>query len=282
MRKTVRTILIIVFAGVFVFSAARFLLLRREYAADREVYDSAADQFTKPSAQDVNTGSQTAASWIDVSPGQTEPNNAPVPEEPAVPAVPIEVDFAKLTSLNSSVIGWIYCEGTVINYPVVYGVDNSYYLDHDYTGAACGSGAIFTDAQNIKGFVDSNIVVYGHHMSDMSMFAILDYWQKQDYYNEHPVMWLLTPEQDYRVEIFAAYEAQADSSTYTIFRGPGPQLDNYLRYAAEKSGISTRVTLDPDARYVLLSTCAYGNALARSVVHAKLVPVNSAGGRAFN
>lgn len=122
-------------------------------------------------------------------------------------------------------------------------------------------------------FSDSNVILYGHHMQDMSMFATLKYWMKQDYYEEHPVMWLLTPEQNYRIEIFAAYETQADSETYTIFRGASPQFEEYLRTAAEKSSIRTDVELDPEAHYVLLSTCAYSNELARTVVHGKLIPV---------
>lgn len=114
------------------------------------------------------------------------------------------------------------------------------------------------------------------------MFATLKYWMKQEYLDEHPVMWLLTPEQDYMVELFAAYETQADSETYMIFRGPGPLLEQYLTRAVEKSGVNAPVDLDHEAQYLLLSTCAYSNALARTVVHGKLVPVDSAGGVLIN
>ncbi len=281
MRKAIRTVLIIVFAGVFVFSAVRYLLLRRQYAESREVYAEAADRYTKPADPAAGPAVQAAAPGGYGSEVSAEPS-AEGPAEPVARTAPFEVDFEQLTSVGRNVIGWIYCEGTVINYPVVYGVNNSFYLDHDYTGAPCGSGAIFTDVDTVRGFVDSNVIIYGHHMSDLSMFATLKYWKEQDYMDEHPVMWLLTPEQDYRVELFAAYDAQADSSTYTIFRGPCTQLDEYLRDAVAKSQVSTSVELDPYAKYVLLSTCAYSNALARTVLHGKLVPVDSAGGRPIN
>ena len=277
MSKTVRTILIIIFAGVFAFSAVRYFMLRKPYEEAKETYSGAVSDYTKPSQQNSNQQVFLPADGNEIR-QEDRPELTQEDNEPTAVIAPIEVDFAGLTRVNTGVIGWIYCEDTVINYPVVFGVDNSYYLDHDYRGAPSGSGAIFTDASNIKGFVDSNIIMYGHHMSDMSMFATLKYWMKQEYLDEHPVMWLLTPVQDYRVELFAAYETQADSDTYTVFRGPGPLFEQYLSKAVEKSGVNAPVEIDPEARYLLLSTCAYSNALARTVLHGKLVPVDSAGG----
>ena len=41
------------------------------------------------------------------------------------------------------VIGRIKIEGTVIDYPVVQGIDNEFYLDHNFRGEAHDFGAIF-------------------------------------------------------------------------------------------------------------------------------------------
>lgn len=262
--------MIILSLGAILFCGSGLWASRQRYRASRDVYNDAASQFIKPA--DSGNHDVKPQSGGDSTSGQAAED---VPDS-APDTAPITVDFKSLTYVSDNVIGWIYCEDTAINYPVVYGVDNEYYLERDYRGSYNPGGSIFSDAANIKGIVDSNVILYGHHMQDMSMFATLKYWQDQEYYEKHPVMWLLTPEQDYRMELFSAYPTTADSDTYAIFRTPGPELDRYLRSAVQNSTIRTSVELDPNAKYVLLSTCAYSSELARSVLHGKLVPVDAA------
>ena len=40
----------------------------------------------------------------------------------------------ELQKENANIVGWIEIEGTRINYPVLQGEDNEYYLDHNYKG----------------------------------------------------------------------------------------------------------------------------------------------------
>ena len=115
-------------------------------------------------------------------------------------------------------------------------------------------------------------------MKNGSMFAGLDKWADQEYYEEHPVMWLLTPEQDFKVLLFSGYTTSATSDTYTIFTGPAEEIDDYLRKSVSQSDFQANVVLYREARYVLLSTCAYVFDNARYVLHGVLVPVDSAGG----
>ena len=166
----------------------------------------------------------------------------------------------------------------MINYPVVQGEDNDFYLHHGFDKEGSSSGAIFVEAMNRPQFADANTVIYGHHMRDKSMFATLEYWAAQEYYEEHPVMWLLTPQQDYKIVLFSGYTASADSDTYMIFQEPGKELDDYLAQSLAQSDFEADVQLDGQARYVLLSTCAYAFHNARYVLHGVLVPVDSAGG----
>lgn len=187
---------------------------------------------------------------------------------------PLVVDFAKLQAENEEVQGWIYCEGTPINYPVVKGEDNSFYLNHSYDGKESASGAIFMDVSNRSGFADANSILYGHHMKNGSMFAGLEKWADQEYYEEHPQMWLLTPEGDYRIVLFAGYTTRSDSETYTIFTDFCPEMEEYLKKCMEKSDF--RADLEKAGqKFVVLSTCAYSFEEARYVLHGILVPVEA-------
>ena len=58
---------------------------------------------------------------------------------------PITVDFDALRAINEDVVAWVYIEDTGINYPVVQGEDNEYYLHHTFERKENFSGAIFMD-----------------------------------------------------------------------------------------------------------------------------------------
>ena len=275
MRIPIRRIIYGLLALAFLISTGTILAVQLRYRASREKYGSAAEQFTASSEEgrvpasqgEVSSAEPDAAASADVGSFATDADTAP-----------IHVDFEHLRKVNGDVIGWIFCPDTAINYPVVHATDNEYYLDRDYRREYDPNGAIFTDADNSPGFADFNTIIYGHHMADMSMFASLEYWLDQAYYDAHPTMWLLTPEQDYRVDLFSCYSTTEDSDSYTIYYGPGTQFEYYLRRAAEESAFRCSVELEQDAHYVLLSTCAYGYDEGRTVMHGKLVPLNSSGG----
>ena len=188
------------------------------------------------------------------------------------------VDFQELQELNGDIFAWIYCEDSVINYPVAHCDNNDFYLDYGYDRKPSGTGTIFSDAGNRPGVQDWNIIIYGHHMQNKTMFASLKNWFEQDYYDAHPVMWLLTPEQDYRIDLYSVRSTPATSDTYTIFYEPDEQFEDYILRAKAESGFTSDVEPDPQLHHVLLSTCAYSYYNERTVIHGQLVPVASAGG----
>lgn len=179
MGRTIRKVLMIVLAIVFVGSLSYIAVMQYQYKVSENIYNEASDKFISPVANNMDESQ-------DVS------------EEP-VEKAPISIDFEQLCQVNPDIIGWIYCEDTVINYPVLKGNDNDYYLHHTYDGTYSASGSIFVDAENADDFADSNTIIYGHHMKNGSMFASLSKWADQDYYEAHPVMWLLTPKQNYKI-----------------------------------------------------------------------------------
>lgn len=172
-----------------------------------------------------------------------------------------QMDFAKLLDMNPDTVAWITIEGTKIDYPVVQGEDNTFYLNHLFSGQYGISGSIFMEMTNAPDFTDQNTVLFGHHMNNGSMFACLDKYRSQKYYDEHPVMMLYTPKGDYCVEWFAGYAIKAASipanfESEAAFR-------KYVKEATEKSNFTSDVEVQPTDRIITLCTCSYVSSDAR-------------------
>ncbi len=217
--------------------------------------------------------SQTAGQYTVTIPGATDAAVVGVGDKELAPLV---VDFAALQAVNPDIIGWIWCEGTPIHYPVLQTDSNDTYLRHTYKGEYSIAGSIFVEANNRPGFADANTIIYGHHMLDDTMFSCIESWQDQQFYDQHPVLWLLTPQQDYKIEVFSSYMTTAESATYTIFSEPGAGLDAYLQAALDQSAIIAPLQLPAGGRYVLLTTCSFAADDARNVLHGLLTPVGAA------
>lgn len=81
------------------------------------------------------------------------------------------VDFNKLKEQNNETIAWLKINNTNVEYPVVKGTNNSFYLNHSFDKSKNSAGWIFADYKNKFDNTDKNIVIYGHNMRDGSMFG---------------------------------------------------------------------------------------------------------------
>lgn len=187
-------------------------------------------------------------------------------------APPIFVDFETLLAENPNIIAWIYSEGTVINYPVVQGEDNQYYVDHLPDGRYNPHGSIFLDYRNLSDFGDFNSILYGHNMVNNSMFGTLHEYNSQDYYEKHPYMWIITPDAAYRLELIAGMVTPSDSDAYELFNSP-EELHAHVEYALSESVFDAgEVDVENIQHIMTLSTCSYEYAIARFVLIGNLVP----------
>ena len=90
-------------------------------------------------------------------------------------------------------------------------------------------------------------------------------------YNNDRYFWILTPDKNYRYEIISAYTTGVNSDTYTLFKGPGEEFEEYLQKIKSYSDIKTEDTeLTIKDKIVTLSTCT-GNESTRFVVQGKRV-----------
>lgn len=168
-----------------------------------------------------------------------------------------QVDFDALRAVNPDVVGWITCEGTAINYPIAQAADNFYYLDHLFGGGENKAGCIFLDCANSPDFSNAHSIVYGHHMKNGTMFQPLVNYKKQEYYDAHPRMLLMTPQQNYTIEIFAGYVAAADADAWRLWFATDEDLEAWLQQSVASSCFTSTVTPAVTDRIITLSTCTY-------------------------
>ena len=184
-----------------------------------------------------------------------------------------QMDFTLLKAVNDDIVAWIKLEGSVIDYPVMHGADNEYYLHHIYTGEANGYGALFADYRNTGLFTDRNTVIYGHHMNDGSMFCSLASYKTQDYYEQFPEMLLYTPDGDYKIELFCGTVESGDSQFVRFDFDSDEDFLNYVNSFKERSTFKSGVTVEAGDRLVSLCTCSYEINNARFMVIGKLTPL---------
>lgn len=184
------------------------------------------------------------------------------------------LDFAALEQINGEFIGWLVCEGTVINYPVVQGDDNTYYLNHLFDGTRNKLGTLFVDCNNAPPFSDFNTVIYGHHMKNGSMFASLVNYKQQAYFDQHPTLMFLTPNGDYEIQLFSGYVTDAVSESFRSTFTDETDFLNFLQNTRKQSNFTSDVVVASTDRIVTLVTCTYEYSDARYVLHGKLVPLD--------
>ena len=175
----------------------------------------------------------------------------------------LSINWEALWEVNKDIVGWIRLPNSVINYPIVKGADNDYYLTHLIDGSYSVKGTIFVDAKNpepLEGFLT---IMYGHRMKDWSMFGLLgDYFASHgdsDFYEKNPVWQLYTPEGVYDLHIFGAAEVDsADESVYKFYFEDETEKQTYINWIwdhNELQGYDGRVKVTTDDEIIMMSTC---------------------------
>ncbi len=178
----------------------------------------------------------------------------------------------KLLDINKEVVGVISIPDTLVNNPVMQSKNNDKYLDQDIRGGEARAGEIFLDYRNNFDKVkdgkltvanSDNLVIYGHNMANDTMFGSLKYYQRnENYYEEHPIIYLNSNYECYVYKIFAFFilDAADDSDTkYDCWNKLNfDDEDDFYDFVNEAKKRTIR-TNDVDVKYgdklITLSTC---------------------------
>ncbi len=179
---------------------------------------------------------------------------------------PSQMDFEALAVTMPDICGWITIPGTDIDYPIVHGEDNEFYLAHLPDGTPNSAGSIMMDAVNSPDWTDDVSVLHGHHMRAGNMFGRLGDYADAEFASEHSVMLLYTPAGDYEVHVVAACVVDAYEFEYITGFVSEEDFEGYINPLIEASAYKTDIEVTQDDRFILLSTCDYEFENARFVV----------------
>ncbi|MCI8360741.1 MAG: competence/damage-inducible protein A [Clostridiales bacterium] len=194
--------------------------------------------------------------------------------------------FYPLLEQNSDTIGWMSIPNANVDNPVVktpedYDTLEPFYLKHAFDKTSSRYGALFVDRYTNVTFQrqSQNIVVYGHHMRDGSMFGSVKKYRQLDFYKENPIIEFDTLYRKGTYKIFSVFIVNTipESDNGFVFEYRYSDFDNqedFMQMVEQmqiRSIINAPVDVLPGDELLTLSTCTYEFDDARLVVVARKV-----------
>lgn len=190
--------------------------------------------------------------------------------EPTEPSMLAE--YKVLYEKNPDTVGWISIDGTSVNYPVMQTPDRqNYYLKRNFSGADSAYGCLYV-RETCDVFVPSdNVTIYGHHMNDGSMFATLNKFRTQTFWEEYHTIDFDTLYERHTYTVFAVFTTTASSGegfAYHSFENAKDEadFDRFVSTCKTLSLYDTGITPQYGDKLICLSTCEYTQTNGRLVV----------------
>lgn len=181
--------------------------------------------------------------------------------------------YQDLYEINNDFVGWLKIDNTAVDYPVVQTDDNDYYMDRDFYQEYTRYGTLFADYRcDIYGDCD-NVIIYGHHMKDATMFGSLTKYLQRQYLDDHMVIEFNTRYERTTYKIVSVFIISADQ----IYEGEFNVYDfiefntesdfyEYIDYIRELSIFDLNTETEYGDSFITLSTCEYSVENGRLVV----------------
>ena len=190
-----------------------------------------------------------------------EPTEAPTESPTEAPEVLPQ--YAGLYEENQDLVGWLRIEGTAVDYPVMHTPqDPEKYLHRNFQEEEFFAGLPFIDYRCTM--ESDNLVIYGHNMSDGTMFHSIVNFERKDYWKAHPVICFDTLFQEQEYEVVAAFYDRVYYSDEDVFKFynfiDAADEEEFLAAIAafkEKSIYDTGITPEFGQQLITLVTCTY-------------------------
>lgn len=198
---------------------------------------------------------------------------------PATPKPSMLPNLAPLYAQNPDLAGWLTINGTVIDYPVMFRLDDDdYYLTHNFDKEKDKNGSLLIQTGCDPFAPGGNTIIHGHNMKSGKMFGDLEEYKKEAYWKEHPVIRFDTLYEQGEYEVVAVFLSQVYRKTDDVFKyyhffGAKSQaeFDEFYSNIKTLTLYDTGVTAQYGDAFITLSTCVYHVQNGRLVVVAKKV-----------
>lgn len=210
---------------------------------------------------------------------ELETDNSQVQEENNIKTERME-KLEELQKENSDIIGWLQIENSNINYPVLQGQDNSYYMTHNYKKEYSKEGSLFLDKDYDWSIPSTNLLIYGHNnRGSNAMFTSLINYKDEDYYKTHKTIRLTTNQEDAEYEIISVflsrvyYKSETDVFRYYYFINAEneQEFNEYVQKSKEANLYDIEATAEYGDQLLTLSTCEFSQEDGRLAIVARKI-----------
>ena len=221
-----------------------------------------------PTISDVYLSEDSSQSSSNEVGGNNNPNEAEGDNKT------ISENQEELKSINNNYEMWIEIPNTKINYPIVQGKDNEYYLKHNFKNESNMSGTIFVDCNNNID-EDKNIIIYGHNMRNGTMFNNITKFKEESFFNNNNnTINIIRNNILYQYEIFSIYVEDESKVSLEIELTDNDAFVNYALNEASKSMYNKNIIITEEDKIITLVTCSYEYTGARTILVGKLKNTN--------
>ena len=173
---------------------------------------------------------------------------------------------------NENFAGWLYVDGTNLEYPIMQGPDNKFYLSHDMDGVYDKYGMLILDENCNIGYKCPQLVIYGHNVNSGKLFGELLFYKEEAYCDYHPEICFDTLYGRGTYKVFAAFtttvaEAESGAKMFSTWDfADKDTYDNYINWAKGKSLYARDYTPKFGDDILSLVTCEHSDDEGRFVV----------------
>ena len=186
--------------------------------------------------------------------------------------------FAQLTAVNPETIGYVYAPGTELDEPVVQTTDNETYLKKTFDGGNEPlMGTVFMDTDNKKDFSDRLTWLFGHargsKVADHRMFNDVNFYDKQDYFDQHPYVVIETPDRKYYYDAMCLVIVPEDTAFYRTSFTDDKDFTTQLKKVYEDGQTKNpSIKIKASDKYLVLSTCREEDETIRANLYLRQIP----------